>query len=114
MYYLFLVVLEHCPYSNISLEIVKKNNINFKSLKIIQSEKEKYKTKEISTFPQIYLKKYGRNDSLLLGGCSDLEYFLNTFKNKEYNIKKVEEFQQKYSSWNKHSTLRLIELINIK
>jgi len=112
MYYLFIVVLEGCPYSNAALELLTDNKINFKSLKVTSNEKEKYKTGEISTFPQIYLKK--NSNSLLLGGYSDLKVFFETFNNQPYDIKNVNEFQRKYLKWNKHSVLRLIELINLK
>jgi glutaredoxin len=112
MYYLFVVVLEGCPYSNAALELLTDNKTNFKSLKVTSNDKEKYKTNEISTFPQIYLKK--NNNSLLLGGYSDLKTFFETFNNQPYNIKNVNEFKRKYSNWNKHSILRMIELINLK
>jgi len=114
MYFIYAIILENCPYSEAALELLTKENINFKSLKITFLEKEKYKTDSISTFPQIYLKKSRNNDTLLLGGYTDLKNFMDTFINKKYDEKNVEEFQKKYNLWNKHSVLRLIELINIK
>jgi len=114
MYYLFVVVLENCPFSEGAVELLKKNKTNFKSLKITSSDKDKYKTDEISTFPQIYLKKTRNNDTLLLGGFSDLKIFFENFINKKYDENKVNEFKKKYLLWNKHAVLRLIELINLK
>ena len=38
MYYLFIVVLEGCPYSNAALELLTDNKINFKSLKVISKK----------------------------------------------------------------------------
>jgi len=114
MYYLFIVVLEHCPYSESAVKLLEKNKINFKSLKISSLDKEKYKTDDISTFPQVYLKKTRNNDTLLLGGYTDLVNFFNNFIDKKYNNNKVIEFQKKYILWNKHAILRLIELINLK
>jgi glutaredoxin len=114
MYYLFIVVLENCPYSEAAVELLKKNKTNFKSLKISLSDKDKYKTDEIKTFPQVYLKKTRNNDTLLLGGYTDLQKFFEAFINKKYNEKKVIEFQKNYLLWNKHAVLRLIELINLK
>lgn len=114
MYYLFVVVLEGCPFSMNAVKLLKKYNINFKHLKVTSNDKDKYKTSEIQTFPQIYLKKKRTEDSLLLGGYTDLKKFFDIFINKKYDEKKVIEFQKKYLLWNKHSVLRLIELINIK
>jgi glutaredoxin len=114
MYYLFIVVLQNCPYSESAVELLEKNKINFKSLKITSLDKEKYKTDEIHTFPQIYLKKTKNNDTLLLGGYSDLKNFFDNFIDKKYDEKKVINFQKKYLLWNKHSVLRLIELVNLK
>ena len=114
MYYLFIVVLEHCPYSESAVRLLEENKINFKSLKIKSLEKDKYKTVDISTFPQIYLKKTRNNDTLLLGGFTDLKSFFVNFINKKYDENKVIEFKKKYELWNKHSILRLIELINLK
>jgi glutaredoxin len=114
MYYLIVVVLENCPYSEGAVELLKKNKTNFKSLKISLSDKDKYKTDEIKTFPQVYLKKTRNNDTLLLGGYTDLKKFFDDFINKKYNQNKVIEFQKKYLLWNKHAVLRLIELINLK
>lgn len=111
MYYLFIVVLEGCGYSQAAIELLNDYKIKYKSIKINQEEKNKYITPEINTFPQIYLKKNKTNDSLLLGGYTDLKYFCDMFKNKKYDEKKIIEFNKKYSFWNKKSTLRLIELI---
>jgi hypothetical protein len=111
MYYLFIVVLENCPFSENVVKLCKRYNINFKSLKITLNEKENYKTDEINTFPQIYLKKNNTKDSLLLGGFSDFNHFINTF-HKKYDQKDLINFQKKYSLWNKKSILRLIEIIN--
>ena len=47
MYYLFVVVLEGCPYSNAALELLTDNKTNFKSLKVTSNDKEKYKTDKI-------------------------------------------------------------------
>ena len=114
MYYIFIVFLQNCPYSESAVALLEKNKINFKSLKILSSDKDKYKTDEIKTFPQIYLKKTRNSDTLLLGGFSDLKIFFENFMDKKYDANKVIEFQKKYLLWNKHSILRLIELINLK
>ena len=114
MYQIFIIVLEECPYSEAAIKLLKTNKIKFKSLKVSRSEKDKYVTSEINTFPQIYLRKTTNSDSLLLGGYTDLKKFFDTFINKKYDIKNVDKFNKEYPLWNKHSILRLIELINYK
>lgn len=111
MYYLFIVILENCPFSENVVKLCKRYNINFKSLKITLNEKENYKTEDIKTFPQVYLKKNNTKDSLLLGGFSDFNHLINTF-HKKYDQKELINFQKQYSLWNKKSILRVIEIIN--
>ena len=114
MYYLFIVVLDGCGYSQAAIELLNNYNIKYKSLKINQEEKSKYITSEINTFPQVYLKKNKTNDSLLLGGYTNLNEFCELFKNKKYDEKNIINFNKKYPFWNKKSILRLIEIINLK
>jgi len=112
MYYIFIVLLEGCPYCEATKDLLNNYNIKYKSIKINQNEKDKYVTSEINTFPQVYLKKTKTNDTLLLGGYTDLKSFCDIFINKKYNEKNIEDFNKKYSLWNKRSILRLIEIIN--
>jgi glutaredoxin len=112
MYYLFVVTLEDCPYSMAAIDLLNSFKIKYKHLKVNRNEKEKFKTVEINTFPQIYLKKNKTNDSLLLGGYSNLKEFVDTFINQKYDEKKILQFQNKYLLWHKKPILRLIEIIN--
>lgn len=112
MYYIFVVTLENCPYSISSLELLNSYKIKYKNLNIKRIDKEKYKTQEIDTFPQIYLKKTSSNDSLLLGGYTNLKEFVDTFINKKYSESNIDAFQKKYQLWTKKPILRLIEIIN--
>jgi glutaredoxin len=112
MYYLFVVLLEGCPYCAALKDLLKNYKIKYKSIEIKQQEKHKYVTSEINTFPQVYLKKSKTEDSLLLGGYSDFESFCNTFINKKYNETNIQQFNKKYQLWNKRSILRLMEIIN--
>jgi glutaredoxin len=112
MYYLFVVTLEDCPYSLSSLELLNSYKIKYKNLNVKRIDKEKYKTNEIDTFPQIYLKKTPSNDSLLLGGYSNLKEFVDTFINKKYSESNIDTFQKKYQLWTKKPILRLLEIIN--
>jgi glutaredoxin len=112
MYFLKIFLLKDCPYCISTKELLK----NIKNLNIIDvdnNEKEKYKTKLISTFPQIYLKKDNSKGSLLLGGYSDLKFVLDLL-NKENDIKIIQnKFKKKYKSWSKKAILRLVQILTI-
>ena len=110
MYNVYIITLEDCPYSIAAIDLLNSLNIKYKHLKVNRINKEKYKTKEINTFPQIYLKK--KNNALLLGGYSNLKEFIDIFINQEYNEKNILKFHNKYKLWNKKSILRLLEIIN--
>ena len=114
MYYLFIVILENCPYCIYAINLLDSLKIKYNYLIVKINEKEKYKTEEINTFPQIYLKKKFTNDSLLLGGFDDLQYFIETFINQKYNEKNILIFKNKYKDWQKKPILRLLEIINQK
>jgi len=112
MYYLYIIILEKCPYSISAINLLNSLNIKYNHLKVNQKNKEKFKTKEIDTFPQIYLVKDEKK--LLLGGYSNLKEFIDIFINQEYNEKNILEFHNNYKLWNKKSILRLLEIINQK
>jgi len=110
MYYINIICLENCYYSDRAKQLLKKKNIKHKIVSINYKEKNKYKTKEISTFPQIYLKKEFSHGSLLLGGLDDLTQALNILKNK--NIPNITlKFQKLYPLWSKKAIYRFIELV---
>ena len=109
MYYLYIITLKECLYSAYAIELLDSLNIKYKQLKVTNLNKKKYKTKEINTFPQIYLVKDGTK--LLLGGYSDLNEFINLFIKQKYNNKTILKFQEKYKLWNKKLILRLLEII---
>lgn len=110
-YYLNLILLEGCPYSEAAFETVKNLNIKNKHIWVNGKNKENYKTKYISTFPQIYLKKENRLGSVLIGGNSDLQNIISTFYKKKLDNKLVKEFETK-NNWSHKATLRIIQLIN--
>ena len=112
MYNVYIITLEDCPYSIAAIDLLNSLNIKYKHLKVNRINKEKYKTKEINTFPQIYLKK--KNNALLLGGYSNLKEFIDIFINQEYNEEIILKYHNKYKLWNKKSILRLLEIINQK
>ena len=110
-YYLNLILLEGCPYSEAAFKTVKNLNIKNKYVWVNSKNKESYKTNSISTFPQIYLMKEDRLGSVLIGGNSDLQNIIGTFYKKKLDDKLVKEYDKKYD-WSHKATLRIIELIN--
>jgi hypothetical protein len=113
-YYLYAVILDGCPFSMNALKLLNTYPKINKSITIInQDEKNKYKTEQINTFPQIYLKKYDSKGSLLIGGYTELTNMFNTFHYK-YNINDVNDFIKKNNLWSRKALLRFIELINSK
>ena len=105
-YYLNIVILEGCPYGAETLKLLNNNN-NLKKniITISHNDKDKYKTSEISTFPQIYLKRENYNGNLLLGGYSELKDFYNKFYKQRYSKENVLDFTNK-TKWSKKATLR--------
>ena len=85
MYFLKIFLLKDCPYSIAAKDLLQ-NIKNLNITNVNHNEKEKYKTKLISTFPQIYLKKKNSKGSLLLGGYSDLKFVLDLIKEDDIKI----------------------------
>ena len=114
MYYLKLIYLQDCPYSNAAEQLILNNKIKSKIVKINQNEKDKFKTDYINTFPQIYLEKENSKGSLLIGGYDILKEIYDNVKSKkdlkliQKNIKDI----VKTSNLSKKSILRLVELLN--
>tara|TARA_B100001057_G_C22031840_1_gene637508 strand:+ start:99 stop:440 length:342 start_codon:yes stop_codon:yes gene_type:complete len=113
MYYLKIFLLKGCPYCKATKDLIKNIIKNIELIDVEHEDKDKYKTKEISTFPQIYLKKENSKGSLLLGGYSDIKTVFDLL-NKYDDIKKIEnEFLKKYKNWSKKAILRLIQILTI-
>ena len=113
-YSLYIIVLEGCPYGDLTRKLLNKYKFNnMKIDTIFRENKEKYKTDKINTYPQIYLKRQDSKGLLLLGGYSDLEYTFNKFYNN-YSEENINEFLKKNNDWSRKGTLRLIELVNSK
>jgi glutaredoxin len=85
MFYIYS--LEYCPYSMEAEQIIKQNNLSHKIIKVKQEEKNKYKKlNKWNTFPQVFYK-HKTNKLKLIGGCSDLEKYINIINIiKEENI----------------------------
>ena len=112
-YYLHSVILENCPYGNLVNELLKQNpQIKTKITYVNDSNKENYKTPQINTFPQIYLKRYNKNGSLLIGGYTELQELFDLFYKSKYSNDNIKQFINDNNKWSKKSLLRFIDLIN--
>lgn len=78
-YYLYCIILKDCPYSeNAHLLLNTYKNIKKKINIIEHKDKEKYKTSQIDTFPQIYL--VNKKHIELIGGYTELQNIINSIK----------------------------------
>ena len=111
MYYLQLISLKDCPYSEAAQSLLKDNNINHKLVLVNRNEKDKFKTDNISTFPQIYLKKENSNGSVLIGGYDLIKEYYDS-ANSTKNLDKLKKLIKKNSpDMSEKSVLRFIQLI---
>lgn len=110
-YFLKAILLENCPYSIATHELITKNQLPVSITWVSETEKDKYKTTDINTFPQIYLKKYNNNGNLLLGGHQEFANFISTFFKQKLLDTNINAFMDK-TKWTRKSTLRLVQLIN--
>lgn len=114
MYYLQLISLKDCPYSEAANSLVNDNKINSKITIVNRNEKDKFKTQEIDTFPQVYLKKENSNGSLLLGGYTELKSYydlVQSGKNKKDSLSQIKGQIKKNINISDKSILRLMELL---
>lgn len=109
-YYLQVNSLIGCPYSIEVENLLEQNNISNEINKINFEQKNIFKTSQINTFPQIFLKKYNSNGSILLGGNSDFQEILN-LKSKSLETQ-LQVLSKKYPKLTKKVKLRIIELFN--
>jgi glutaredoxin len=110
-YYLELILLKDCYYSDKALSLVKKLGINHKNITVSEN-KDRFKKKPTDTFPLIFLKRHNRVGDVFIGGYDELYKLYQLFYKKSYNKDNVEKYMNEYKM-NKHTILRLIQLINI-
>ena len=111
-YVLKAIILENCPYSMAAAELLTNHNIKFKKIMVSQETKHKYKTEQISTFPQIFLND--KSNDYLLGGYSDLEEIINIINSStKLNIIK-KKLNKKYKMFNDKQILRIIQIFAVK
>ncbi len=115
MYYLKLISLKDCPYSEAASSLLKDNKIKSEIIVINRSEKDKFKTDEIKTFPQVYLKKQKSSGSVLIGGYDEIKSYYDIIHSTTKRDKILSKLKSEIKSNNKEisdkSILRLIELL---
>ena len=104
MFKLKLISLDGCPYSMAAKSFLDDLNIKYDLVKVYQENKEKFKTNEIKTFPQVYL------NNVLLGGFDDLKEIYDTLSSKTELDEMIEYLNIKYKSkMTRKNKLRIIE-----
>jgi len=117
--YLYIISLRYCPFCINTRRLLEENNIKHHDNIIKDEEKFKYKTQEISTFPQIYYVKNKLEKKVLIGGNSDLEDIIelnNSIKddkNKQMD-QLITNFLSTHPKINKKILLKVLYLINKK
>ena len=113
MYYFDIILLEGCSSSSDAYNLLVNNQINHKKVIVNNNNKHLYKSKDIDTYPQIYLKKYNHNGNVLIGGYDNLSNLFKLFHGKELNDKHISNVMNEYNI-SKKASLRIFELINSK
>jgi len=111
MYYIHAVLLEGCAYSINAESLLRQYNIKYRSTVLDNTNKDKFKSTQLSTFPQIFLKKHNSNGSQYIGGYDELDELFRTFYKQRLVDSNIIRIQNKYKISRK-ATLRLVELIN--
>jgi glutaredoxin len=103
---ILLISLKNCPYSEAAKQLLDNYKIKYKYILVnnIDSEKIKYKNKNINTFPQIYYFK--KNKKKLIGGYDDLKFIIDIINDS----KDINKILKKYNKWAKKDILRIIAL----
>ena len=109
MYSLKVYVLNNCYYCNQTKLLLKNNNIKAKIITVKEDQKYKYKNKDISTFPMIYL--LNKKKKILIGGYDKLTLIINQINNKSL-IKQINYVKKELPKWEKKDILRLLSILN--
>ena len=115
MYYFKIISLKNCPYSEAAESLLRENKIEHELTQVDGSEKDKFKTSYINTYPQIYSKKKNSNGSVLIGGFDTIKEYFDIAKNNTSNSKVLDKLKSKIKNDNAKisdkSILRVIELL---
>ena len=110
-YFIKAILLDNCSYSIAANELMIQHNIPNEIINISSRDMNIYSTDNISTYPQLYLKKYNTNGNLLLGGYEDLKNSIDMFKGMKLSDENINKFMNKHK-WSRKATLRFIQVIN--
>jgi glutaredoxin len=79
-----IITIKNCSYCLNLVKLLKKFKINFIEEKITKKKKDSYKSKQISTFPQVYF--INLKERVLLGGFTETFNLINFIvENKNVN-----------------------------
>jgi len=113
-YYINAILLIGCPYSDRAQVLLGDNHFKKEITRISFQDKDKFKMENYNTYPQIFLKKENKMESLFIGGCDELESCIEIIKNpnnRDINGD-IKIILNKYNiKWSKKARLRLIQLI---
>ena len=110
MYSLKAIILEHCPYCIGLKKLLSDNEIPIEYTIIEYKDKDKFKTTEINTFPQVYLQRNNSKNSLLIGGFDTMKEIIDIILLKKLDIIK-KKLSKKFPEWSDKTRLRLIQLL---
>lgn len=95
-----LYVLEHCPYCNNSLKILKENKIKHQTIIVENTIEEKNfykKQNKMDTFPQIFMQ-LDSNKFMKIGGNDDLVNIINYCKSISNSNISIDSIYHMYSN----------------
>jgi glutaredoxin len=102
------IILEDCPYSMALVELLENNEIQFRKIIIKRVDKEKYKTPEISTFPQLYL------DNDLIGGYDTSKAIFDKINNDTQSVDDLDTLKKELNIYlNKFTNKKILRLIKL-
>ena len=110
-----LIILDGCPYS-IALKQLLKDTISLKLIDVITisyENKEKFKTDEISTFPQLYLINSLDQKTYLIGGYDTTKSIIDEI-NKNNNLNKLKlKLKKTLPKFTTKQILRVIQIFKL-
>ncbi len=111
-----LIILDGCPYS-IALKQLLTDTISLKSVdvkSVSHENKEKYKTPEINTFPQLYLiSPHMDKKTYLIGGYDITKNIIDEI-NKSNNLNKLKlKLKKILPKLNIKQILRIIQIFKL-
>jgi glutaredoxin len=110
-YYIKAILLDNCSYSSAARDLLTHHKIANEIVNITSRDMNIYSTNDISTYPQLYLKKHNTNGNLLIGGYEDLKNSIDMFKGMKLSDENINKFMNKHK-WSRKATLRFIQVIN--